>query len=119
MPQDRNFSKYCRNCFYPLDQLGHHECPECGTLFDLDNWRTWCDRPPVSPWHELLMPLGRYVLTFFVCFTLTVGVLFLLCVAVKRFFDLESDTFNGLVFFVCFICGSILASAINAALSRA
>lgn len=36
---------YCIQCGYAIDHLPEDRCPECGTAFDPNDWRTWTHRP--------------------------------------------------------------------------
>jgi len=47
-------SMYCRNCWYILDGLSEHRCPECGRPFDPDNRRTYHTRPRARWWWRTL-----------------------------------------------------------------
>jgi hypothetical protein len=40
----------CKKCFYILDHLDSHICPECGQAFDPSDWRTFTRKPSFVWW---------------------------------------------------------------------
>jgi hypothetical protein len=51
LPASReSLPRRCISCFYILDHLDSSVCPECGRSFDLNNARTYTQRPPFVGW---------------------------------------------------------------------
>ena len=60
-------SRYCLKCFYCLDHLDSHECPECGRQFDPQQSDSFSPRPSPSAWPswETWIALGMLTLLIY------------------------------------------------------
>ncbi len=57
---------WCRKCWYILDGLDRHRCPECGREFDPANLQTYRTKPRRRWWRAVLLRTAAVLLVLLV-----------------------------------------------------